>query len=401
MMHSRRGRSALVSAFVAALLAGCSDKPAPAPPAPVNVTVSVPLQRDVVDWDEYVGRFEAVQDVELRPRVSGTIDRVLFSDGQIVRSGQPLFVIDPRPYQAALAQAQAQAERALATLANSRTELSRSAKLLAAQAVSREEYEQKQADVRTASADVGAAQANARAARLNLDFTTVRAPVTGRISDRRVSKGNFATAGTSVLSRVVSTDPIWFSFEGAESLYLKYMRQAKEGQRGSSRSSPNPVEIQLADEPIYRWKGRMSFVDNTIDTNSGTIRAHAVISNPDGFLTPGLFGRARLLGSGHYRAVLVPDEAIVTDQTRKLIYVVGADGKAIQRQVDTGPQVEGLRVVKHGLRPADRVVVEGVTMLQPGMAVQARLVTMKPRAADTSPTAQPETAPPASEATVG
>jgi len=380
-------------------LAACSggDKP-PAPPPP-QVTVAVPLQREVVDWDEYVGRFEAIQDVELRPRVSGTIDRVMFVNGQRVRAGQPLFTIDPRPYAAALAQAQAQSAKANAALINARSELARADKLLAAQAISKEEYETKQANVRSAAADLAAGQANVTNARLNLGFTTVRSPITGLVSDRRVSKGNFATEGTTVLTRVVSTDPIWFSFEGAESFYLKYLRQDRKGERGSSRETANPVQVQLADESGYRWRGRMEFVDNAIDTNSGTIRAHAVIANPDGFLTPGMFGRARLLGSGTYKAMLVPDEAIITDQTRKLVYVVGKDGKASPRPVETGPQVEGLRVIKTGLTPTDEVVIEGITTLQPGAAVKAKKVVMKPQAANTSPTSQPDTAPPPSEAT--
>lgn len=383
------------------LLAGCGgkDDKKQAPPPP-HVTVSVPLQRDVTDWDEYVGRFEAIQDVELRPRVSGTIDRILFSNGQHVRAGQALFTIDPRPYLAALAQARAQVAKAAASLTNARSELARAGKLLAAEAISREEYEQKQADVGTAAADLAAARANVDVARLNLTFTTVRSPITGLVSDRRVSRGNYAAEATTVLTRVVSTDPIWFSFEGAESFYLKYLRQDREGERGSSRDTPNPVEVQLADETGFRWHGRMEFVDNAIDTNSGTIRAHAVIANPDGFLTPGLFGRARLLGSGNYRAVLVPDEAITTDQTRKLVYVVGQDGKAMQRPVETGPLVEGLRVVKKGIGPRDHVVTEGITTLQPGMQVTANLVVMKPRAANTAPGSTLETAPPASDASV-
>jgi RND family efflux transporter MFP subunit len=380
-------------------LSACSGGDSkPAPPLP-QVTVAVPLQRDVVDWDEYVGRFEAIQDVELRPRVSGTIDRVLFSNGQQVRAGQPLFTIDPRPYAAALGQAEAQVAKANAALINARSELARAEKLLAAQAISKEEYETKQANVRSAAADLAAGRANVNNARLNLGFTTVRSPITGLVSDRRVSKGNFAQEGTTVLTRVVSTDPIWFSFEGAESFYLKYLRQDRKGERGSSRDTPNPVEVQLADESGYRWRGRMEFVDNAIDTNSGTIRAHAVIANPTGFLTPGMFGRARLLGSGTYHAMLVPDEAIITDQTRKLVYVIGKDGKASPRPVETGPQVEGLRVVKTGLGPTDRVVIEGITTLQPGMSVKAKVAKIQPRAADTAPTSQPDTAPPASEAT--
>jgi RND family efflux transporter MFP subunit len=394
---ARPMRSILTGAALLAL-AACS-KSAPPPPPPPSVTVAVPLQRDVVDWDEYVGRFEAIQDVELRPRVSGTIDKIFFANGQHVRTGQALFLIDPRPYQAALAQARAQVAKAQAALTNAQSELARADKLLAAQAISKEEYETKLANVRSAQADLGAGNANVTTAALNLGFATVRSPITGVVSDRRVSKGNYATEATTVLTRVVSTDPIWFSFDGAESFYLKYLRQAKTGERGSSRNTPNPVDVQLADESGYRWHGHMEFVDNAVDVNSGTIRAHAVIANPDGFLTPGLFGRARLLGSGTYRAMLVPDEAITTDQTRKLVFVVGRDGKAIQRQVETGPQVEGLRVVKSGLAPTEHVVIDGLTNLQPGMPVSAKLTVMKPRVAAEAPQSQPDSAPPASDAT--
>lgn len=385
-------------ALATLVLAGCSSGGPPAGPPITQVSVANPLQRDIVDWDEYVGRFEAIQDVEIRPRVSGAIDVVLFRDGQVVRKGQALFTIDPRPYRATLMQAQAQVARSQASLANASTELARAKTLLEAQAISKEEFETKQAMVRTASADVAAGRAAASAAMLNLGFTTVRSPISGRISDRRVSRGNLVAEGQTVLTRVVSTDPIWFTFDGAESFYLKYLRQDKDGSRGSSRDTPNPVEIQLADESGFRWRGRMAFVDNAIDANSGTIRAHAVVPNPDGFLTPGLFGRARLLGSGTYRAVLVPDEAIITDQTRKLVYVVGKDGKVNPRPVVTGPPVEGLRVVREGISTSDRIVVNGLTRLQPGMPVKATLVKIAPRAANEAPVSTPVSAPPAAEA---
>ncbi len=383
---------------MAALAAGCSGSGAPPAPPPTQVTVANPLQRDIVDWDEYIGRFEAIQDVELRPRVSGQIDSVLFTDGQRVAKGQPLFVIDQRPYAAAREQAAAQLAKAQANLANAQTELARAKTLLAAQAISKEEYESKEATARSAAADVQAGHAAVTNASLNLGFTVVRSPITGRVSDRKVSKGNLVSEGQTVLTRVVSTDPIWFSFDGAESFYLKYLRQDKSGQRRSSRDAPNPIEIQLADESGYRWHGRMDFVDNAIDPNSGTIRAHAVVANPDGFLTPGLFGRARLLGSGTYHAMLVPDEAIITDQTRKLVYVVGQDGKVAPRPVVTGPPVEGLRVVREGIAPTDRVVINGLTRLQPGMPVKANLTKLTPRAADTAPGSEPLSTPPAAEA---
>ncbi len=385
---------------LALLLAACGGGEAQqqgAPPPP-QVDVAVPLQREVVDWDEYVGRFEAIQDVELRPRVSGQIDSVNFDSVQVVRQGQVLFTIDPRPYRAALGQARAQVTSANATLANARSQLARAQKLFEAQAVSREEFEQLQADVRTGEATLASARAAQDAAELDLSFTSVRAPITGRVSDRRISRGNYVAQGETVLTRVVSVSPIWFTFDGAESFYLKSRRQDTAGERGSSRDTPNPVEIQLADESGWNWRGTMDFVDNAIDPNSGTIRAHAVIQNPDGFLTPGMFGRARLLGSGSYRAMLVPDESIVTDQARKLVYTVGKDGKVAPRPVVTGPPVEGLRVVKEGLAPTDRVVVTGITALQPGMPVQAKLVTMRPRAKNTAPVSRPVSAPPAAEA---
>ncbi len=397
-LKCERLTAAAMLALLVVGIAGCSGGQAPPPPPPTQVTVATPLQRNIVDWDEYVGRFEAIQDVELRPRVSGAINQVLFADGQLVRQGQTLFTIDPRPYRASLAQAEAQMAKARAALANANTELARAKTLLDSQAISKEEYEAKLAAMRSSSADVAAGRAAVSMAALNLSFTSVTSPITGRVSDRKVSRGNLVSEGQTVLTRVVSTNPIWFSFDGAESFYLKYLRQDQEGSRGSSRNTPNPVEIQLADESGYRWRGRMQFVDNAIDPNSGTIRAHAVVDNPTGFLTPGLFGRARLLGSGTYHAMLVPDEAIITDQTRKLVYVVGKDGTVAPRPVVTGPPIEGLRVIKEGIAPTDRVVINGLTRLQPGMPVKATLTALKPRAANTAPVSSPISAPPAAEA---
>lgn len=364
-----------------------------------TVSVGQPIARDIVDWDDYVGRFEAVQDVEVRPRVSGTISSVLFREGARVGRGQALFVIDPRPYRAALAQAQGDLAKARAAVANAQTELTRAQKLVAVQAISREEYETKLANLRTANAAVESANAAANARALDVSFTTVRAPVSGAVSDKKVSIGTYVAAGTTPLTRVVTVDPIRFAFDGAEPFYLKYIRLAQKGARQSSRYAPNPIDIQLSDEADYRWHGRMQFVDNAIDPQSGTIRAYAIVANPTGFLVPGMFGRARLLGSGSYHAMLIPDESIVTDQTRRFVYVVGRDGKTAQRPVETGPLVEGLRVVKAGLAPTERVVLDGLARLQPGMAVKARLVKIKPRAANTAPVATPLTAPAPAEAT--
>jgi RND family efflux transporter MFP subunit len=379
------------------LLAGCTqEKPTP-PPKP-HVSVAVPLVRDVVDWDDYTGRFEAIQDVTVTPRVSGTITQVLFRNGQDVKTGQPLFIIDPRPFHAAYLQAQANLARANATQVNASTELERARKLSGDAVLSKEDYDNRFAALKTADADIDAQKAAVETARLNFEFTTVVAPVAGRASDRKVSIGDVVVANTTQLTRVVTLDPIWFDFEGAEAFYLKYVRQDVRGERRSSRYAHNPVEIQLADETGYPHRGQMVFVDNALDPRSGTIRAKAELSNPDGFLTPGMFGRVRLLGSGTYKAMLIPDESIVTDQTRRLVYVVGTNGKAILRTVETGPLVVGLRVIREGLAPTERVVLDGLARLQPGADVDATQVTLKPRATDTSPRSSPLTAPPSSEA---
>ena len=378
------------------LLAGCGGKQPPAAPPPAEVTFATPLQREVVDWDEYTGRFVAPQDVEVRARVNGVITAVHFRDGQDVRAGQPLFTIDPRPYRAALMQAQAQISRAKAALTNARQVTARSRALARAQAVSAEELEANVAAERAAAADLAAGQAAASAAQLNLSFTTVRAPFSGRVSNRKVSLGDSVADGQTVLTRVVSLDPIRFEFEGAESFYLKNLRQDARGERGSSRNTANPVQIQLADESEYRWNGRMEFLDNAVDPNSGTIRAHAVVPNPTRFLTPGMFGRARLLGSGTYRAMLVPDEAIVTDQTRRLVYVVSKDNKATPRIVEVGAKVEGLRIVRDGLAPTDRVILTGIGRLQPGAPVNPTKSVIK-----ADPTKQPAPTKPIEEPASG
>ncbi|QUT06422.1 efflux RND transporter periplasmic adaptor subunit [Sphingobium phenoxybenzoativorans] len=383
--------SILSAAIAATLLAACSGGKPPAPPPP-GVTLATPLQREVTDWDEYVGRFEAVQGVEVMPRVSGQITSINFRAGLSVPSGQLLFQIDPRPYRAALEQAKAQVLRSQAALANAQSEMKRSEELRKFQAVSQEENETKLATLRSAQADLAAAKAAADARALDLSFTSVRAPISGRVSDRRVAIGDYVTAGQTLLTTVVTVDPIWFSFEGAESFYLKYIRQAAKGERASSRYAANPVDIQLADETGYNWHGRMIFVDNAIDNNSGTIRAHAEVPNPKGFLVPGMFGRARLLGSGTYKALLVPDEAIVTDQTRKLVYLVGKDGKTIARPVETGPMVEGLRVIKEGVKPGEKIIIDGLARLQPGMAVTPREGKIAPRN-NVVPTSDPSQAP--------
>jgi RND family efflux transporter MFP subunit len=375
-----------------AVVSSCSRQVPPAQP-PQQVSVATPLARNVVDWDEYVGHFEAPQSVELRARVTGQVTQVLFRDGQAVRKGEPLFRIDPRPYKAALDQARAAVESAGAARRNAIAIAARSASLEAVHAVSKEMLETNQTQARTATAALHAAQAALESAELDYEWTTVRAPISGRVSSRRISVGDQARAGETVLTTVVSLDPIWFVFDGAESFYLKYLRQAQQGQRRSSRDFGNPIDIRLSDETRFLHHGRMEFVDNAIDIDSGTIRAHAVVDNHDHFLTPGMFGRARLLGSGSYRAMLVPDEAIITRQSLKAVLVLARDGTVTTRTVEPGPEILGLRAIRGGLAPTDLVILDHITRLKPGMKVVAHHTVIEPRNADAGPATPPVSVP--------
>ncbi len=397
----RTSTAAASAALIAALvgLVACGSKPPPPPPPPATVVVATPLIKQVVDWDDYVGHFEAKDSVEIRPRVSGYLASVDFRDGDFVRKGQTLFEIDPRPYQAALNAATAQVTRAKATHDNARTELKRAEALFAARAISQQELASRQATEAQAHADLAASQAQEQTARLNMSFTKVISPIDGRISDRRISPGNLVNADQTVLTTVVNLNPIRFVFTGAESVYLKYQRANENGSRPSSRRAPNPVEIRLQDEPVYRWKGRMDFVDNAIDTGSGTIRGRAVVANPDNFLTPGMFGHLRLLGSGAYSGMVVPDQAIVTDQSRQVVYVAGPDGTIQQKIVETGPLIDGLRVIRHGLSAKDRVVIDGVQRAKPGRKVKVVMGTIAPPAPVGGPQPGPVQLAPAHSAT--
>ena len=351
------------------IAAACSQgKPPSAPPSP-TVVVSKPLKTKIVDWDDFVGRFEAINSVDVRPRVTGYLQSIAFRDGQMVRKGQLLFEIDPRPYQAVLNQAQGQEEHAKSALANADVELARAKKLIAARTISDQEYQTRVAAQQQAAGDLSAARAAVRIAALNLEFTRVVAPLSGRASDRRVAPGNLVTQDTTVLTNITDLDPIYFTFNGAESLYLKYERQGRAGQRPESRYHANPVAIRLQDQPEYSIKGRMNFVDNALDPNSGTIRGRAIVANPDYILTPGMFGHLRLLGSGSYDGLLIPDEAVVTQQSDQILYVVTPDGAVQQRKVGVGPRVGALRVIQTGLQADDLVVIDGVQRAKVGIKV--------------------------------
>lgn len=364
-------------------------------PPPV-VTVATPLSRMVTDWDDYVGRFEASQAVEVRPRVSGQLVGIHFKDGAVVQRGQLLFTIDPRPFAASLAEAQAQVSSASTALALARSEYARASRLISDEAVSAEEVDSLRARVQSAQAQLAAAQAQVRSRALNVEFTRIRAPVTGRVSDRRVDIGNLvagdAAANATVLTTINALDPIYFTFEGSEALYLKQRRQNAE----AGAQSGQDVEIRLQDEADYKWHGRVDFTDNAIENGSGTIRARAVIANPEYFLVPGMFGNMRMNGGAPHQALLIPDGAVVSDQARKIVYVVGKDGIVAAKPVQLGALTQGLRVIRSGLQSTDRVVIQGTQFAQAGAKVKpvAGRIAPTPRVA-TSPSV-----PAASQATI-
>ncbi|HUO12776.1 MAG TPA: efflux RND transporter periplasmic adaptor subunit [Caulobacteraceae bacterium] len=372
-----------------AALAACGREAPPPQPAPL-VVAATPLQRQVEDWDDFVGQFESPASVDVRPRVSGYVTSVGFRDGQQVRKGQVLFVIDPRPYQAAYDQAKAGVAHAQAALTDAKVELQRSQALLAVHATSQQDVDTRQAAERTGEADVEAAQAAERTAALNLSFTRVTAPISGRASDSKAMPGNLVTQDQTVLTSIVSLDPIRFRFTGPEAEFLKYKRQNLIGD-----GQQPPVQIKLQDESDYRWPGKLAFVDNAFDASSGVISAYALVSNPNGFLTPGMFGHMRLQGSRPYMGLLVPDQAIVVDQSREVVYVVGADGNVVAHQVEIGPVVDGLRVIRSGVGPHDLIVIDGVQNAHPGKPVEVRRGVISPNVeAPAAPVA-----PPASSAT--
>ncbi|MGB7257524.1 MAG: efflux RND transporter periplasmic adaptor subunit [Pseudolabrys sp.] len=369
------GRGLIVGLAAAALLAGCGERQqqggAPPPPA---VTVAKPVKRTIVDYDEYVGRFVAVDSVEIRARVSGYLDGVHFKDGQIVKQGDLLFTVDKRPFQNTLDQARANLALAKSNATFTKADLDRGQQLVRDKTITDQTFEQRAQAYRNAQASVNANEAAVRQAELDIEFTELRAPVTGRIGDRRVSPGNLVTGGTggntTLLATIVSTDPIRFEFTFDEASFLRYERLGKGGNDIASRGGRVPVALKLIDEPDFEHSGRMDFVDNVIERTTGTIRGRAVFDNPNGVFTPGMFARVRVPGTAPYEALLIPDAAIGTEQTRKYVLVVGADNKATNRYVTLGQTTsDGLRVIKEGLGPDDRIIVNGLMRARAGQVV--------------------------------
>jgi RND family efflux transporter MFP subunit len=337
------------------------------------VGVSEPIAKRVIQWDEYSGRFEALAIVEIRARVSGFVEKLNFKDGQWVNAGDPLFTIDKRPYEIAVESATADVARNKAQVELAELQVTRGAALIGSRTITEAENDSRKSALAVAKAQLKAAEAALHNAQLNLEWTDVTAPLSGRISDRKVDPGNLIQGGqqgATLLATIVSTDPIYFVFDVSESDHLRYQRLFLAGARGQANSPDIPVLIKLADETEWKRKGKVDFVDNVLSPRSGTIRTRAIVENKDRLLTPGVFGRIQLYG-GEYDALLIPDSAVVSDQARKIVFVVGADNVVQARPITLGPLYEGLRVVRQGLKPDEKVVLDGLAnpMVRPGAKV--------------------------------
>jgi RND family efflux transporter MFP subunit len=372
---------ALSVLFTFTALVACGGKPPQGGEFTPEVSVATVPERDITEWDEYTGRLEAVESVEIRPQVSGYIDKVLVAEGKEVKKGELLFLIDPRPYKAAYDSAVADVEKAKAARELAQSDLNRGDKLLASRAISQEEYEQRVSGGRSAAAGVQSAEAAAAVAKLNLAYTRVVSPIDGRVGRAEVTQGNLIAGGlnggsATRLTTVVSLDPMYAYFDAAEQDYLKYVDLARRGARPSSRDAENPVRMALSNETDFIHEGYMDFVDNRVDARTGTIKGRAVFRNSDRFLTPGMFVRLRLVGSGKYRGVLINDRAVGTDQDRRYVMVVGDKNKVDYRPVVLGPFVDGLRVVRSGLKGGEKIVVNGLQRIRPGVTVAPKIVPM-------------------------
>ncbi len=343
-----------------------------APPPVLPVTVSKPRVETITEWDEFTGQFEAVDSVEIRARVSGYLDKIGFEDGQMVKKGDMLFVIDPRPFEIALKSAQSSLASANARVALAKQQLGRAETLKQKDFTSQATLDQRQQEAVSAAADAQVAQSAINSAQLNLDFTRIEAPLDGRIGRHEVSLGNLITGGdggeTTLLTTIVSLDPIRLVFDMSESDYLAYQRREQEGKMASKRESL-PVEAHLMDETDWTLKGQMDFVNNQVDRSSGTIRARAVFPNPGMLITPGQFGRIRITGSEPHEAILIPDSAIVSDQSKKVVMTVDAQGKVVPKMIRPGPNYRGLRIVRSGLSKDDVIIIDGLLRARAGATV--------------------------------
>jgi RND family efflux transporter MFP subunit len=361
----------------ALLLAGCArNEAAEAPTAPPAFAAAKVISKPITEFDEFTGRVEAVERVEIRPRVSGYVTSARFQQGHEVRKGDILYTIDARPYQATLKHAQAELARARTQLALAKSERERANKLIEKRAISQEEFDERTSGNEAALANLAAAEAAVESAALDLSFTEIRAPITGVVGRAEITAGNLVAAGTTLLTTVVSVDPIYVSFDGDEQVYLKYIGLEQRGERTSARTGNSPVWVGLSDEQGHPHEGRMVFLDNVLNPETGTIHARGLFANKDRRFTPGMFARVKLMGSGEYPALLINDSAVGTDQSVKYVLKVGADNKVEYAPVKLGPLVDGLRVVREGLSANDVILVKGLQQVRPGMPVTPQLVAM-------------------------
>lgn len=373
--------TAFGAAAVWAGMAGSAAAQAPGGPPP-PVTVANPLTKQLVEYDEFTGQFSAVDTVEVRARVSGYLESVHFRDGQMVAKGDLLFVIDPRPFEAALSSAQAELAQTAAKLDLANKQLSRAAELRRSDAVSVSTLDERQQEVKVAMAGVEVSKARVRTAQLDLEYTRIIAPINGRISKREVSVGNLISGGAvgapTLMTTIVALDPINFDFDLSEAQYLTYQRAVAAGRLKSQRDGESMIDGRMIDEAAWTLKGRLDFLDNRVNRNSGTIRARAVFDNDNGSLTPGQFGRVRLPATEPYAALLLPDAAIVSDQSTKLVLTVKEDGTVAPKPVRLGPLEEGLRIIRSGVDPNDKVVINGVFRARPGSKVTPEMGKVEP-----------------------
>jgi RND family efflux transporter MFP subunit len=376
--NARPGLPASVAA-IALALSGCGGPSGPKQPLPPEVDVAKPQVREITDWDEYTGRLAAVDTVEIRARVNGYLQSMHFHEGALVEKGDLLFVIDPRPYEAIADQTRAEVSRAEIRLQLSSNDLERAHRLFSSKAISEEELDARSKGNQAATAELLAARAAVRAAELDVEFTRVHAPISGRIGRELVSQGNLVSGGSpqsTLLTTIVSLDPIHVYFTADERAFLRYERLNQEGVRESSRTVANPVRLQLSDEQGFPHVGQMDFVDNRVDEATGTMQGRAIFPNPGGFLTPGLFARVQLLGRGPYEALLIPEAAIASDQAQRFVFVVDLSNVVQRRTIELGRRVGELRIVAHGLAPDDFVVVNGIQRARHGLAVKATTISI-------------------------
>jgi RND family efflux transporter MFP subunit len=360
---------AVLFLMMSAWLSSCNRQPPPVAPPPPPVTIAKPIQKEIVEWDEYTGRTDAVENVNITPRVSGYIDNITFRAGDMVNKGDLLFVIDPRPYQAVLDQAEAQLRQAQASQQLQDANFARQDKLRQTGVIAKEDFDTALSNKNQAAAQVLAAQAAVESARLNLGFTQVTSPIIGRISREQVTAGNLVQADSTLLTNIVSVDPIYAYFNVDERSILKYQQQVREGRLADARSTQVPVYLQVETERGFPHQGVIDFVNNQFNSSTGTLQVRGLFPNATGFLTPGAFVRVRVAASPLHQALLITDRAVGTDQGTKFVLLVGGDNVVSVRPVELGPEVDGLRVVRNGLKGDEQIIVNGVINAKPGSKV--------------------------------